>query len=188
MKWSQLKKRVEAMFADSVAGRVEVWNTRYRKSHDAEGEAWNTIDTQRFSSMGTYTYFVQSGSEANRLRRESGCTDFRDPAQRERYYQACDEADKIVHDRGIFASWDVNRALFDYLNLSIDDAVKSDNPIIRAFATLDRRFGKRCLKEFDDSREHPLVKTLYRFRCEVEAIKTEPEQRHAADANKSGSR
>ncbi|MHC4745149.1 MAG: hypothetical protein ACYS8Z_24805 [Planctomycetota bacterium] len=36
--------------------------------------------------------------------------------------------------------------------------------------TLDRRFGKRRLKEFDDSNEHSLVKTLYRFRCEAEGI------------------
>jgi hypothetical protein len=168
MKWSQLKKRIEATFADSIAGRVEVWNTRYRKSHDAQGEAWITIDKQRISSMGTLTYFGKSHSEANRLRRESGCIDFRDPQQREGYHQARDEAEKTVHDRGVFSLCDLNRALFDYLNLSIDDAIQSDNPIIRAFATLDSRFGKRRLKEFDDSEEHTLVKTLYRFRCEVE--------------------
>jgi hypothetical protein len=46
---------------------------------------------------------------------------------------------------------DVNRGLFDFLNLSIDDAIKSDNPIIRAFATLDRRFGRRRLGDFDES-------------------------------------
>jgi len=69
---------------------------------------------------------------------------------------------------------DVNRALFDFLNLSINDAIKSDNPIIRAFATLDRRFGRRRLDAFDDSKEHPLVKTLYRFRCKAEGVKIEP--------------
>jgi len=29
MKWSQLKTRIEEKFAESVVGRVEVWNTRY---------------------------------------------------------------------------------------------------------------------------------------------------------------
>ena len=47
MKWSQLKKRIEESFADSVRGRVEVWNTRYRRAHDDAGEAWITIDKQR---------------------------------------------------------------------------------------------------------------------------------------------
>jgi hypothetical protein len=175
MKWSQLKKRIEDNFADSVRGRVEIWNTRYRKSHDQEGEAWVTIDKQRVSSMGTYTYFAELYRETKRLREESGCTDFRDPDQLEGYHLAHDQADKLVHDRGLSSLWDVNRALFDSLSLSIDDAIRSENPIIRAFGTLDRRFGKRRLKEFDDSNEPPLVRTLYRFRCEAEGIKTEPE-------------
>ncbi len=175
MKWSQLKKRIEATFADSVAGRVEVWNTRYRRAHDQEGEAWITIDKQRVVSMATYTYFVEFYRQANRLRLESACDDFSDPAQREGYHRAGDEADRIVNERGVFPMGALNRALFDYLNLSIDDASESQNPIIRAFATLDRRFGKRRLTEFDDSEEHPLVRTLFRFRCEAEGIKTEPE-------------
>jgi hypothetical protein len=172
MKWSQLKKRIEAMFADSVAGRVEVWNTRYRGAHDAEGEAWITVDKQRIASLGTCTFFKESHLEALRLRQESECTDLSDPQQASAYCQASAEADKNVHDRGVFAAWDVNRALFDYLNLSIDHAISSNNPIIRAFATLDRRFGKQRLQEFDDSEEHPLVRTLYRVRCEAEGIKS----------------
>jgi len=171
MKWSQLKKRIEENFADSVRGRVEIWNTRYRKSHDEEGEAWVTIDKKRVFSMGTYTYFVESYREANRLREESGCIDFHDPDQREGYHLSSHQADKLVRDRGVFPLWDVNRSLFESLSLSIDDAIKSENPIIRAFGTLDRRFGKRRLKKFDDSNEHPLVRMLYWFRCEAEGIK-----------------
>lgn len=181
MKWSQLKKRIEATFADSVAGRVEVWNTRYRKAHDAEGEAWITIDKQRVSSMGTYTYFMESDREQSRLCMELGCTDFRDPLQREAFRQAQEQADQIVNDRGIYRMEDVNSALFDLLNLSIDDAIRSDNAIIRAFATLDRRFGKRRLAVFDDTKEHPLVRTLFRFRCEAEGIKVEPEDPNQDD-------
>lgn len=44
MKWSELKKRIEEKFAESVHGRVEVWATRYRHAHDQEGEAWITFD------------------------------------------------------------------------------------------------------------------------------------------------
>ena len=58
MKWSQLKSRIEATFANSVAGRVEVWNTRYRKSHwdgiEVYGEAWITIDGQRKYDIGQF--------------------------------------------------------------------------------------------------------------------------------------
>jgi hypothetical protein len=174
MKWSQLKKRIEDNFADSVKGRVEVWNTRYRKAHDDEGKAWITIDKQRVFSIGTYTYDVESNREAKRIQEESGCTDYRDPNQYEGYRLAHQQADKIVHDRGVFPLWKVNMALFDSLSMSIENIIKSENPIIRAFGIIDKRFGKRRLREFDDTNEHTLVRMLYRFRCEAEGIKTEP--------------
>lgn len=181
MKWSQLKKRLEATFADSVSGRVEVWNTRYRKSHDAEGEAWITVDKKRVSSMATYTYFVERYREMNRIREELGCVDRKDPEQREGFYEAWRQAEKTMRERGVYPLWIVNKALFDYLNFSIDDIVKSENHIIRAFGMLDRRIGKRRLKSIDDTDEHPLVRTLYRFRCEAEGVKIDVEQRAAWD-------
>ena len=176
MKWSQLKKRVESNFAASVKGRVQVWNTRYRGSHDVEGEAWITVDGERAWSMGSLSYMVAHGREAERIRIDHKCSDFGAPDQREGYMDAWHEAQGKVHGDGVFAMWDVNRALFDYLNLSIDAAIRVDNPITRAFAILDRRFGKRRLAGFDDSGEHPLVKMLYRVRCEAEGISKDPEQ------------
>jgi hypothetical protein len=174
MKWSQLKVRIESMFADSVAGRVEVWNTRYRKTHEWEneeqGEAWITIDKRRIYDMGDATYRNQLYYEGLRLQSETDCLDYTDPNQIEGYNKAWDEAQQIGHDRGIFSREYFNKSLFNFLNLSIDVAIKSDNPIIRALSILDRRFGKRRLIEFDDSTENPLVKTLYRFRCEAEGI------------------
>lgn len=176
MKWSQLKNRIEETFADSIRGRVEVWNTRYRESHDGEGEAWITIDKERVFSMACYTYLMREYEEEKRLQSEKGCTDYKDPDQAEGYYDACDEAQENMKKEGIFSLWETNGSLFNYLNLSIENAISSENPIIRAFATLDRRFGKRRLKEFNWQKEHPLVKILYKFRCEAENIKVKPEQ------------
>ena len=171
MKWSQLKKRIEGGFADSVAGRVQVWTTRYRGAHDAEGEAWITIDKQRVSSMGTCSYFIEQHKEATRIREASGCLDHLDPEQQVGYFAARREAERIVDEKNLFFTlWEFNHALFEFLNLSIDDAIASDDPIIRALVMLDRRFGKRRLKAFDDSEQPPLVRTLYRFRCKAEEI------------------
>lgn len=102
MRWSQLKKRIEATFAESVAGRVEVWTTRYRKSADEEGEAWITIDKHRVASMGMGTYFVESGRETIRIQQDSGSTDL-NPDHRDGCYLPLEEADMIVHARGVFA-------------------------------------------------------------------------------------
>ena len=178
MKWSQLKIRIEGTFADSVKGRVQVWNTRYRRSHDQEGEAWVTIDKERVFSMGTYTYFLKCNQEADRLRAEQDCTDFRDPDQKQGYYGAWREAHKKAEDEGAYPLWDVNAALFAYLNLAIDDIVSSENPIIRAIGMLDRRLGKRRLAALDVKEEHSLVKLLHDFRCSAEGITATRESPH----------
>jgi len=174
MKWSQLKKRIEANFAASVAGRVEVWTTRYRKSHDQKGESWVTIDKQRVWSMGEYTYIMEANREAIKLLNLKEPIELDDPAKHEAYCRALDQVEEILRARGVCWSEDVNLALLHFLSLSINDAIKSADPIIRAFATLDRRFGRRRLADFDDSKEHPLVRTLYRFRCKAEQIEIEP--------------
>jgi len=132
------------------------------------------VDGVQAWSMGSLSYMVAHWREAERLRAEAGCSDFTDPEQRAGYADAWDEAKDNVHGDGVFAMWDVNKALFDLLNLSIENAIKSSNPIIRGFATLDKRFGKRRLETFDDSNEHAFVQMLYRLRCDAEGIKVRP--------------
>lgn len=170
MKWSQLKKRFEANFADAVKGRVEVWATRYRSSHDQVGECWVTLDKQKVISMATLTFYKEYYGEANRIREQGGCLDFTDPEQAGGYYQAYDEALKHTTARSVFEAGDLKLAMAESLNLSIEDALASPSPIIRAFAMLDRRFGKRRLLDFEPSKAHPMVVKFYEIRCLVEGV------------------
>jgi hypothetical protein len=121
--------------------------------------------------MGNLRFQIAHYETAQRLREERECVDYRDPTQLAGYREAWDEATKRLHDAGIFSSHDLPRSMFTYLNLNIDDALTSENPIIRAFAMLDRRFGKRRLCDFDSTNEHPLVGQFYRFRCHVEGLR-----------------
>ncbi len=52
-----------------------------------------------------------------------------------------------------------------YLDMAVSDALKSDDPFIKALAIIDRRVGSGTLKkvEIDDS-EHSLVKAFYELR------------------------
>jgi hypothetical protein len=170
MKWSQLKKRIEDNFATSVHGRVEVWSTRYRHAHDQEGEAWITFDGQKVISLATYSYEVEAGQVRNALRKASGCLDYRNPEHQAGYYSAYSEADRIVNCHGFYPLWEFNKALFTYLNLSIDDALRSIDPLTKALGILDRRFGKWRLKDFDHAQESVLVKKMYAYRCICEGI------------------
>ena len=72
------------------------------------------------------------------------------------------------------AQYDDYQALADlkaYLLLSVDDALQSGSPLIRALAVIDRRVGKRRLRSLEiGPEEHSLVYELYRLRCEAEGI------------------
>lgn len=170
MKWSQLKKRIEDNFAASVHGRVKVWSTRYRHAHDQDGEAWITFDGQRVISLATFSYEVEAGQVRNKIRRTSGCVDYRNPEHQAGYYSAYDEADRIVNYQEFYPLWEFNKSLFAYLNLSIADALRSTDPLTKALGILDRRFGKRRLKDFDQAGESVLVKKMYEYRCICEGI------------------
>ena len=76
-------------------------------------------------------------------------------------------------EKGEFSGYDFTDACFEYLNLNIDAALESENPIIRSFAMLDRRLGKRRLKllrDQDSSDLHPLVFRMLNFRLQCEKI------------------
>lgn len=51
----------------------------------------------------------------------------------------------------------------------IEEALNSENIIIRVYSMLDRRLGKRRLKGFNFNEEtHPLIVDFYKIRCAVE--------------------
>ena len=69
-----------------------------------------------------------------------------------------------------------NNSKFEWNTPEIDEAIISDNPIIRAFAMLDRRLGKRRLRQIDKTDLHPLVLRLLNLRLECENIKYSKEE------------
>ncbi len=169
MRWSQLKKRFEDTFADALRGRLEVWATTYRP-HDGICEAWVTFDKQRVLTTGYQTFGMAHYKAVQPLLKERHCSDYRDAAQRAAYYATRDEVTNSLIEAGIFDSFDMTDCMFNYLNLGIGDALNADNPITRAFVLLDRRFGKRRLKDFDATGEHMLVRQFHGIRCRVEGL------------------
>lgn len=167
MKWSQLKKKVEDGFAESLAGRVEVWRTRYRSTEDEPGEAWVTLDAKRVWSMGGRTF----EREHERLVAEMEAS--RGTAMPV-YADAEQEARAALHARGVFSDVDFSGSLFKFINTSIDLAHESDDPILRALSLLDRRFGRRRLERFDPAGENPLVQEFFDIRHEAEGLQAGP--------------
>lgn len=88
---------------------------------------------------------------------------------------------KRANDQG-FSQADFYTALEQFLNVSIEDAVVSDNSIVQALAVIDRRVGKRqLLKKQTYFMNSEPVNALYRFRCQVENIVVKPKKVYLFD-------
>ena len=165
MQWSKLKRNVESFFADSVKGRVGLHSTRYRTMHDHDGRAWITLDGKEIINMvHIWKWLYELNKKAASL---AGVFDLND---RDKYEKFKKDAEKELEKDSFFMQSHLGGAMHDYQSMSIDSILISENHIIRAIGMLDRRFGKRRLKEFDISSEHYLVKSTYFFRAQAEGL------------------
>lgn len=172
MRWSHLQHTLHSFLADSVRPHVGFYSTRYGPGMSGlQDRAWITWDQQEIASFATSRWWRRYDSVVRQLRTINHCTNVSDPSQREDYYLAADQAQMILDQEGIFSRRAFHAALHEYLSLSIEAAVASPNPIIRAIAMFDRRLGKRRLRQFAEiDFEHPLVKHCYQLRCEAEGL------------------
>jgi len=174
MQWSKLKKHFETFLADAVKDRVQFYSTAYGTGDSiSKSRAWITWDKQEIANFSTAKWWQRREELAHQIRAINKTTNWRNPEHREGYYQAREEAYDIAEREGFFSRWDFNHALHSYLELSIEDATQSHDPIVRALSMFDRRLGKRRLRRMRlEDTEHPLVKQFYQLRCEAEGIGT----------------
>ena len=74
---------------------------------------------------------------------------------------------------GIYSETDFLDAVLCFRNLAIQDALASDNYIVKILAIMDRRVGKRTLAKIEESGEYRgyprWVRQFYELRLAVEA-------------------
>jgi hypothetical protein len=172
MKWSQLKKTIESFICPTLRNRVKFYSTRYRSTHDQVGRAWISVDGKEIYDFSTPTWINEYYGTAHRIRIENNALDFQDPIQAPGYYDAYKEAGKYVEEKGIFEQYCFYRSIEEYINLPFDEALMSENKIIKSIALIDRRLGKRRLKHIQlNDDEINLYKILYYLRMESEGLK-----------------
>jgi hypothetical protein len=152
MRWSQLKKRVEDNFSDSLKKRIVFHTTRYSKFCSCCGRLWIEIDGSMVLDTSTINYHY----EERKIQEETG--------------QSAETIRNGLNQKDCFAQHHFTEDMFDFLNYSIDEALKSKRPVIRALAMLDKRLGKRRLQVVDVSQETALVKRFYQLRCDADRI------------------
>jgi hypothetical protein len=159
MRWSQLKKQLQDRFAKNVAASIDLNQTRYRHSHDQEGEFWISLHGSRIFSAGSLSYLSSLGHLTAKNRADGSTS-----------AQAYELAWPIMDSSGMFLLEQMNKDLFCSLSLTVEQMLGHNNPVIRALAVIDARYGKRRLGAFDSSSEHSLVQKLHNLRLEAEGM------------------
>ncbi len=166
MQWSKLREQVKGRFADSVKGRVRLHSTRYRRMHDQEGRAWITVDGREIINMpNIFEWFHERRKRAEELGVHNPYV-----CDEEKDAHIWAEAEKQLHDESLFPQVELGWAMHEYLSLSMDQILASENILVQCLGMLDRRLGKRRLAAMDAGGMHPLVRLLYPVRCDAEGI------------------
>ena len=146
MQWSKLKSRVKGLICLELRDRIDFHLTSYRESHDGADKVWITVDGERVFSCKHYP---------------------REWAEAEAYYGGLrgEQVKAFLKAREIHGPDDFGNAMRAYLDMPIGEALKSSDPLVKAFALVDRRVGKRTLAGLEISNtEHTLVKAFYDLR------------------------
>jgi hypothetical protein len=146
MQWSKLKSRVVDRICAELKDRIDFHLTSYRKSHDGADKVWITIDGEKVFSCKHYPFeFAEREADWAGLHGKQNKTCI---------------LEKEIHNPKNFGD-----GMRRYMDLTIYEALRDADPLIRAFAIVDRRVGKRTFAKLEvpDS-EHSLVKAFYKLR------------------------
>ena len=180
LQWSKTKSTLERFLCDKLKGRLKIHATVYRKFHDSPSRVWFTFDKKEILSASDTTYSVkhqklyQQIKENNNLKAipyNANWDVMFNSEERQKLIRASDDVEESLINQNIFESYHLYAPLMDYGSLSINEAMNSDNIIIKAYSMLDRRLGKRRLEKIEFTNEtHPLIVKFYKIRCGVEGI------------------
>ena len=162
--WSGMRKYLEQeMLADSLKGRVRYGCTTYIGMDGCRIFELNIDGKQlkRFSWETVNSYFIDSGYTTNK--NPHGITEY--------WYEFQDLLFRYpLSQRSEYTDDEFCDALEQYRNQAILNSIKSENPLVRMFAILDRRLGRRSLMALKE--DIPLqpdwLKELYALRLSAE--------------------
>lgn len=165
--WSGMRKYLEQeMLAKCLQGRIRYNCTSY-VGMDGDHIFEIIIDgklTKQFSLETVNTYFINNGY--NKKAESYGITGYW-----EDFWTILDRIS--IQSRTEYTDNEFCDALEKYRNQPIEDSLFSENSIIKMFAILDRRIGKRKIASlFDTLEKQPKwLQTFYNLRLEAEQIK-----------------
>ncbi len=163
--WSNLKKQMNDLLCDSLKDKISYFYTNYHEVHNAYGRATINYNKKEMVAFSWVEMYAQE-QDVSRLYNEGKAVSYGE-LEKGKWMTECKLCDAdFIHSLTIF------------LKTDIAESIHSDNYLLRIFAYLDRRIGKRTLIKIKDEVEAlpEWVLQFYRLRCEAEGIVSLPKQ------------
>ena len=163
--WSGIRNKLEHDYlCSALRGHIQYFATSYWESHDQTGRAAIRLDGVEVLRSNYYAYEQNYWNRYQALRGEGVGED--DPKAPFRM------AHEGTLNDGCFDNGFFYEAFHEFDNQNIEKSLVSENPLVRIFALLDRRLGKRRLLALEESMEQELdwVRTFYVIRIQAEGL------------------
>lgn len=162
-RWSYIRHKLENEYlAESLRGHLQYFAASYSKCHDHEGRAAIRLDGEEILKSSYFEKMILQSREFHRLY-DNGAGSFG-----ECWYRAFDEAENC----GGFDQRTFYAAFGEFDSQDIETSLASESLIVRIFAVLDRRVGKRRLRKMLDEgeNENVIFQMFLYIRCESEGL------------------
>lgn len=159
--WSGMRKKLEREYlAESLRGHIQYYATSYRKSHDHEGRAAIRYDGKEIIKGCYWNNWMKAGLFP------------RDEKYERRMAMENAYMDDVALKLGVFDQRCFYRAFEEFEHQSIEESLVSNNLIIRIFAILDRRIGKRRLLLMQETinDEPEMFQEFFAIRAKAEGL------------------
>ncbi|MEE1061034.1 MAG: hypothetical protein UH080_04310 [Ruminococcus sp.] len=156
--WSKMRHKLENEYlAPSLRGHIQYFCTRYTHSHDEEGRASIRLDGKEILKGCYYNFWLKFPEDEQTL---------------EKRFRPFDYINETALKLGAFDQRSFYSAFEKFDNQSIEESLVSENLIVRIFAILDRRVGKRRLIKLKDNLnpEEEIFNTFFAIRAKAEGI------------------
>lgn len=174
--WTGLRKELEEDFlCESLRGRVHYFLTHYHGASDNYGRFCVRVDNTEYAMANPYAYYVKGYLEY--LTKQEPDIPEREWTDKGYLYDEENNAieDEIIKrsiNNGDFDIYNITDAFREYKELPIAKSIVSENPIVRMFAVMNRRIGKRTLEKLAKQIDiqPKWLKFFYKLRLDSENI------------------
>ena len=179
--WSNLKKQMNDLLCDSLKDKITYFYTSYHEVHNAYGRATINYCKKEIVAFSWVEQYVQRQDIIEQYKKMDNVPSMLVD------YEGSLNAYKVANIAATKEKWMPNCTLCEtdfinsltiYLKTDIATSLQSDNYLLRVFAYMDRRVGKRTLIKIKDAVEKlpDWVKQFYQIRCEADGIVFPPKQ------------